>query len=120
MGWIKTLSALLIAASASPDHSKRENMLMNEIEQALVLPAKAQSFSSYSRNYAFSGPDEVTAIYLTPSAYMASIEAAANERRWYPGAASLPSIDDGGCHEVNIRYQLSTRQFLSVTCNNVF
>lgn len=40
---------------------------MNEIERTIVLPKEARPLSAYGRNYAFSGRDNVIAIYLVPS-----------------------------------------------------
>ena len=41
--------------------------LMDEIERTVVLPQGARSLDAYGRNYAPSGRDKVTAVYLVPS-----------------------------------------------------
>jgi hypothetical protein len=39
---------------------------MEEIERVVVLPEGAKPLNAYGRNYAYSGKDMVTAIYLLP------------------------------------------------------
>jgi hypothetical protein len=43
----------------------------------------------------------------------------AGVRRWYKTTNELPGVLDGGCMQVNVRYQISTRRILLVSCNGL-
>jgi hypothetical protein len=64
------LILLLLVAANSPRDTRKQVALMDEIERSLVLPAGARPLQAYGRNYAYSGSDEVTAVYLLPDAPM--------------------------------------------------
>lgn len=57
------MSATLACANTLAPHEA----LMDEIEQAVVLPKGAQPLSAYGRNYALYAPGRVMATYLLPS-----------------------------------------------------
>ena len=66
--WTPTLLALLLLAAPAPGAGRGHEPLMDEIEQALVLPQGAASLAEYGRNYAFKGAGTVVATYLRPLA----------------------------------------------------
>lgn len=43
----------------------------------------------------------------------------AGTRRWYGGVQHLPFKFEGGCTQVNIRYNIARRQFSEVSCNSL-
>lgn len=119
---------------------------MDEIGRSVVLPAGAQPLSSYGQNYAFVGATEVRAVFLIPhpiltedsgcvhgdlkpcskaeitkmvddNAKQRAAYASAGERRWFASERDLPSIYDGGCFQITVRYNLPTRQVLGAYCN---
>lgn len=44
-------------------------------------------------------------------------ELPAGARRWVDKATEIPEINDGGCQQVNILYDVATRRFLRLECN---
>lgn len=44
-------------------------------------------------------------------------ETPAGKRRWHQSAKALPRINDGGCMQVNVEYEISTRRVITVSCN---
>ncbi|CAM3163961.1 hypothetical protein [Sphingomonas zeae] len=44
-------------------------------------------------------------------------ETPAGKRRWHQSAKALPRINDGGCMQVNVEYEISTRRVMTVSCN---
>ena len=67
MRFIAALLIALVIVSGCARMPPVKEKLMNEIERAVVLPKGARSLNSYGRNYAFSGRNKVTAVYLVPS-----------------------------------------------------
>jgi hypothetical protein len=106
---------LLITGAAAAPVSGHQKALMDEIERSVVLPEGAGPLLAYVRNYAFSGPDEVVAIYLIPIPGVAA--QTAGKRRWFSDVRSLPFIFDGRCMQVRVDYQISTHRALRVACN---
>jgi hypothetical protein len=148
MQWSGILPLLILTAAMSPETARRHEDLMNQIESRIVLPAGARPLGAYGRNYAFSGRDRVLAVYLIPERpydehggcvhgdgiectkrevralvrereiLMAS-QASAGRRRWYQQANKLPGIEDGGCMQVTIQYDIPGKRVLSVACNGL-
>ena len=67
MRLLAKLMPLLLVAAAPASSSRYQQQLMDQIERAVVLPKSAKPLNAYGRNYAFSGPHRVIAIYLLPS-----------------------------------------------------
>ena len=42
---------------------------------------------------------------------------AAGKRRWFQDPQDLPFINDGGCQQVSVEYDTTTRRVLTVVCN---
>lgn len=41
----------------------------------------------------------------------------AGSRRWYRSPDSLPFIDDGGCMQINVEYDIAAHHVVRVSCN---
>ncbi|MFD0847047.1 hypothetical protein [Sphingosinicella xenopeptidilytica] len=41
----------------------------------------------------------------------------AGKRRWFRNPRELPYINDGGCQQVSVEYDATTRRVLTVVCN---
>ena len=146
MHWLKIVFLLALTASVSPGNAHQHEKLMDEIEQAVVLPRGAKPRNAYGQNYAFLGDHQVIAVYFIPEALLEhnancvhgdmkpctkdemqellnenavrrAASASAGERRWFANKSDLPSIADGGCNQIMIRYDIPTKQVLSVGCN---
>lgn len=39
------------------------------------------------------------------------------KRRWYKNTRSLPSINDGGCTQVSVEYDIALRKITRASCN---
>ena len=114
---------------------------MDAIEARIRLPAGAFPISAYARLYAYAPDGGVSAIYVIPSERNAAacanelaLEAkdklevisfycqppkgiSAGERRWVSNHRSLPIVDDGGCHFVDVRYDPATQKIDLVECH---
>lgn len=120
--------------------------LMDDIESTIVLPPDAKPWNAYGRNYALWDNGQVVAIYLVPERTLTesyscvhgdgvvcskaevrkivednrkrrAAYAAANEQRWFDNKSDLPAINDGGCNQITIRYDIKARRFLWAGCN---
>jgi hypothetical protein len=140
------LSATLCVAACSQAPESRETAIMNEIEQAVVLPRDAKPLEKYGRNYAPAGGGKVLATYLIPfpplerskgcevmenwasrpctekeieasDARTVEAQTPAGKRRWFNDPRSLPFINDGGCTQVSVEYNVTTHRILTVGCN---
>jgi len=47
----------------------------------------------------------------------AASETPAGTSRWVEDPRDLPGVNDGGCTQITIEYEISTRRFLRVECN---
>lgn len=145
---IVSMLLLAMAAPASVEDANRLQ-LMNEIEKAVILPKHAKPLGDYGQNYAFSGDHQVVAVYFIPERALTEKSgcfhgdlkpcskdevrkivtqnakrragyASAGKRRWFGNEHDLPAIHDGGCFQITIRYDIPSKQVLSVRCNQVW
>jgi hypothetical protein len=138
-------ACLLLAACAAQDIDDQRERLAQQIEQTIVLPTGAEPLRAYGRNYAFRGKNLIVAFYLIPfpskpegagctivlpgnraractreeETEGESLGAQAGTSRWYDTESAMPQALDGGCQQVSVLFQISTRKFVSVACNGV-
>lgn len=134
---LSTAFALLSACSQLA--ASRHEALMDRIDGALVLPAKARPLREYARYYA-QRPDGKIAVFLTaytyagprPADYGCSemlvngasnevpcdpiTEPQAGERHWID-IERMPEASDGGCSIINAVYNPSAQRTVSLRCN---
>ena len=89
--------------------------LAAEIERVVVMPERAHAIDAYDRNYALTGVGTVVGRYQIASAR----QTPAGQRRWFDDPADIPIIFDGGCSQVNIEYDLTSRKVVTVSCNDL-
>jgi hypothetical protein len=146
MQWFKIALLLALTGETSPENVRQREELMDQIGRAVVLPKEAKPLSSYGQNYAFVGNNQVMVVYFIPETPLMensdcfhgdmkpcskeemrrSINentirrasyASAGKRRWFANERELPAINDGGCNQITIRYDLPTNQVFSINCN---
>jgi hypothetical protein len=129
--------ALLLACSQST--AGRHETLMDRIDGALVLPAKALPLQKYARYYAQKN-DGTIAIFLTAYTYQGphrvaygcseimkngaskevpcdpATEPKAGERHWLT-IERMPDASDGGCSIINAVYDPSAQRIVELHCN---
>jgi hypothetical protein len=133
------------SASAAPSpEERRQQRLMDEIEGRLTLPRGAHRLSDYARFYGDAPGGKVAATYVIPrAAEPASREGCstvdvngtgqdgpcpampawprggvgAGQRKWVRTVKDFPFMADGGCAQVDIRYDPARRAFEVVSCN---
>ncbi len=140
------LSCLMPLLTPSCISDQTDNLVvMDQIEASVLLPEGAHKLSDYGRYYTEYKTDIVIAIYLiqyepiTPDEGCETLESnldtteciqrnaeinswyadelVAGERMWVENHDSIPAIDDGGCAQVTIEYDVRAKKFLSVKCN---
>jgi hypothetical protein len=132
---------MLVSGCSSPQERKRE-ALMNKIEKQVQLPKGARPLSEYARYYADKGDGVVAAVFLIPLSdemrpgegceelleNFASREVPcepmqfewampAGERRWFKDQRDLPWINDGGCAQVDVEFNIAKSTVKYVECN---
>jgi hypothetical protein len=114
---VGTLGLLLLSCS-SPEEQAHQ-VLMDQIESQIRLPAEARSLAEYSRNYAAGPKNEVVATYLIVPKGVPLPEGSAlpGKRRWFNDMRQLPGISGGGCGEVNVVYDTAKSTVREVACN---
>jgi len=48
---------------------------------------------------------------------IANSRPAAGRQRWFDNPENLPEINDGGCMQITVEYEIVTKRFLRVECN---
>jgi hypothetical protein len=133
------LALLSFASACSPAKERRLSILLDKIDQAIVMPAKAKPLESYARYYALR-PDGKIDIFMDgnvysgpqPSTFGCSeitkndglkdvpcdmpAEPKAGERRWV-SIQDMPGVSDGGCSIIYGVYSPSTDQIEELRCN---
>ena len=95
-----------VAAAPLPLH----DVLMKDIERQLQLPRGAQPLHDYDRFYALEPRGKrVIGVYVLSSK--------AGQRRWLEDYRKLPSVLDGGCAIVNVRYDIAAESIEAAFCN---
>lgn len=79
------------------------------------MPQSAGAINAYDRNYAMTGVGTVVGRYQLDPARRIS----AARRRWFDDPVDMPMIHDGGCTQVNIEYDLTTRKVVAASCNGL-
>lgn len=104
--------ALTFVATVAAAPLRQHDVLMNDIERQLQLPKRAQPLQDYDRFYAL-GPrgKRVIGVYVLSSN--------AGQRRWLEDYRKLPSILDGGCSIVNVRYDIAAKNIEAAFCNGL-
>ena len=102
------------AAAASAD---RRELLMDEIEGKLVMPAGAKPLASYARSYAYDEKEKATP-GLVIGIYDSLTRDRKPGRRWVTQDA-LPKISDGGCGIVVVRYDPAAGKVVSAFCQGL-
>lgn len=138
------VSSIVVLAGCSTAEARQREALMDQIEDRVQLPKDAGPMASYRRYYASSGDGKVTAVYLMPfddgprpgdiceeiltdfttrevpcEPMEFEWEIPAGERKWLSDHLSLPFINDGGCMQVTIEYDVKADQFTMIECNGV-
>lgn len=104
--------ALLIAAAflfvrmMSPASSFSVDAVKT-FETQIVMPSGASELSAYSRYYAATGNDVVTGVFLLHGEGGMHIVS----------PKELPSVQDGGCAVVTVRFDIKAGKILGVACN---
>jgi hypothetical protein len=146
MQWFKIALLLALTAAAPSGNTRQQEELMDRIQRAVILPRGAKPIKFYGQNYAFVGNTQVKAVYFIPeplfteksgcvhgdgkpcppdeigrmvreNAKRRAGYASAGGRRWFANERDLPSIMDGGCFQITIRYDIPTRRVLGASCN---
>jgi|GEM_PF-651760 len=86
-----------------------------EIERTVVMPQRARPIDAYDRNYALTGVGTVVGRYQLAT----TRQPPAGRKRWFDDPADMPMIFDGGCTQVNVEYDLTTRKVVAVLCNGL-
>ncbi|GAA3888024.1 hypothetical protein GCM10022276_03920 [Sphingomonas limnosediminicola] len=93
---------------------------MDQIEKKVRMPAGSRPLAEYARYYAFDKRGHVIAVYTTflePS--YTSLNLPAGHRRCVSDEGKLPSISDGGCGVVEVRFDPTAEEVLGVACNGL-
>jgi hypothetical protein len=122
--FVIALSLAAPSALAQDDgsgHWLPERATIEQIEAKLTLPAGASPLNTYVRYY--SGVTEqgrkiIRGVYLV----VAVVRNAQQDSR--PGIRivvprDIPEIDDGGCHQVNVEYDVASAAVTGIHCNGV-
>ena len=102
---IISLIALVITTGCA--NQARSERIMDEIESRIEMPEGAQPIGQYTRSY-FERGSVIEAIYVD------SDLAAPKGRYWNP--ETTVSMEDGGCSQVRVTYDLITEK-VTVICN---
>ena len=90
--------ATYLVPSAPADPSQGCEVMLNNLgSRPCTRKEIAESAASYARGIAAETP--------------------AGRRRWFRNSRSLPSIADGGCTQVSVRYDIPTHHIMAVACN---
>ena len=81
---------------------------MDEVDQGVKLPAGSAPLSHYDRFYAYGVRGEILAEFVTGT----------NKRKWVGDSKSFPTIMDGGCGVITVRFQVQSRK-TEAWCNGV-
>jgi hypothetical protein len=111
--------AILLLSACSTGEERQHSMIMDKIEQQVSLPIGSRPLAEYARYYAVDKRGRVTAIFTTlfePD--YESLNLPAGQRRWVSEEGKLPSISDGGCGVVEVRFDPTTEQVWS-ECNGL-
>ncbi len=79
------------------------------------MPQRARPIDAYDRNYALTGVGTVVGRYQLAT----TRQPPAGRKRWFDDPADMPMIFDGGCTQVNVEYDLTTRKVVAVSCNGL-
>ena len=129
-----TATALLLAAVVSARASSLDLATVERIEKSVQLPAHSRPVDGYDRYYA---PDTVSGRKVIVGLYLATDIADERERYregnrdyWKGGpprkgqrhlllnASLLPDgIDDGGCEEIHVYWDVSNAKIAGIFCN---
>lgn len=142
MNSLKIAAVVLLLGGCSSPQERERKTLMNEIEKQVQLPKGARPLSEYARYYANKDDGVVVAVFLIPikddiapgesceelfenftSGKMPcepmQFEWAlpAGERRWFKDQRDLPWINDGGCAQVDVEFDIAKSTVKHVECN---
>ena len=138
---ILVTAAILLINCSSPGERK-QNALMDKIEEQVQLPEGARPLGDYARYYTYGKNGDVHGVYLipfndeprpgesceklianftsrdVPCPPMQSPDAlAVGKRQWLEDRRDLPFVNDGGCMEVDVVFDPSKARVKSVDCN---
>lgn len=108
MRMVATGIALLIFSGCPNAENEKHLSLMNHVEGSVKLPRGARPLNHYQRFYS----------YGAGGAVLAEFVGGPDERRWVKSYKDFPSINDGGCGVVNVRFSVRTGHS-DVWCNGV-
>jgi hypothetical protein len=117
-----TVAAISASASASPPTGEPwlpSPAEVQRLEAKVTLPQDASPMTAYVRYYAGTtrdGKQVIRGVYLV----VAVVRDMKQDAR--PGIRivterDIPEIDDGGCHQVNIDYDVATDTITRIRCN---
>jgi hypothetical protein len=117
---MKFVFAILIAvvlAACSEKKSVSYECTMNLIEQQVRLPEEAAPLDRYARYYA-ADADYIYAVYVkSVDRADPNFDLPVGQRRWVADHLNLPTVLDGGCSIVNVRYNRITLKVDVPVCN---
>jgi hypothetical protein len=116
------LAAVSISASASPPTGEPwlpSPADVARLEAKVTLPAGASPMGAYVRYYAGTtkdGKQIIRGVYLV-TAVVKDMHQDARPGVRIVTERDIPEIEDGGCHQVNVEYDVATDTITRIRCN---
>ena len=102
-----SIALFMLFGCSGAEQSKRLS-LMDQIEGSVKLPFGARPLHEYQRFYSYGAGGTVLGQFM----------GGPDERRWLKSYKDFPSISDGGCGVVHVRFDVRSGQSES-WCNGV-